>query len=90
LALTAITVGAAGMDFGAGNTAIAPAIASVKASQVALFFMHLRREKPMNAIIFVCGLLLLGVFLALCAIDLDTRDAIRPANPPRTAAASRS
>lgn len=86
LALTAVTVAAAGVDFGAGNTVIALAIASVKASLVALFFMHLRHEKPMNAIIFVSGLVFLGVFLTICAIDLDTREEIRPSNLPRTAA----
>ncbi len=85
-ALTVITVLAAGVDFGSGNAVIALVIASVKASLVALFFMHLRHERPMNAIIFVCGLLFLGVFLTLCVIDSDTRDVIRPANPPRVVA----
>ncbi len=86
VALTVITVAAAGMDFGAGNTVIALLIASVKASLVALFFMHLRQEKPMNAIIFVSGLLFLGVFLIFCAIDLGSRDVVRPPHPPRIAA----
>jgi len=88
-ALTVITVLAASVDFGSGNAVIALVIASVKASLVALFFMHLRHEKSMNAIIFVSGLLFLGVFLTLCVIDTDTRDVIRPANPPRVAAPAR-
>ena len=86
LTLTVITVLAAGVDFGSGNVVIALVIASIKASLVALFFMHLRHEKPMNAIIFVSGLIFLGVFLILCMVDTGTRDVIRPANPPRVTA----
>lgn len=84
--LTVITLLAAGIDFGSGNVVIALAIATVKASLVALFFMHLLHEKAMNSIIFVSGLVFLGVFLMLSMLDTETRDAIRPSNPPRTAA----
>jgi cytochrome c oxidase subunit 4 len=85
ITLTVITVLAAGIDFGAGNVVIALVIATVKASLVALFFMHLLHEKAMNSIIFVSGLVFLGIFLMLSMLDADTRDAIRPSNPPRTA-----
>lgn len=83
LALTAVTVVVAGFDFGAGNVIVALGIASVKAALVALFFMHLRNEKPMNGIIFVSGVVFLGIFLALTLIDTDTRDAVRPSFPSR-------
>jgi cytochrome c oxidase subunit 4 len=81
LALTAITVAAAGFDFGAGNVVIALGIATVKASLVALFFMHLRHDKPMSAIIFVTGAAILGLFLTICTLDSDARveNAVRPA-----------
>ncbi len=39
---------------------MALAIATVKAALVALFFMHLRWDKPVNAIIAVAGFLFLG------------------------------
>ncbi len=84
--LTVVTVVAAGIDFGSGNVVIALVIATVKASLVALFFMHLLHEKAMNSIIFVSGLVFLGIFLMLSMLDTGTRDAIRPANPRRTAA----
>ena len=42
LILTAITVGASYIDFGSGNVVIALIIATIKATIVALFFMHLR------------------------------------------------
>ncbi len=76
--LTVITVLAAGVNFGAANVVIALVIASIKGSLVALFFMHLRHDKPMSAIIFVTGLVMLAVFLILCVIDTGSRDRIRP------------
>ncbi len=83
LALTVITVLAAGFNFGSWNVVIALGIASVKASLVALFFMHLRHDKPMSAIIFVTGAAMLGVFLMICSIDSDARAdaAVRPSTP---------
>ena len=51
LVLTIITVGASYIDFGEGNVAIALFIATIKATVVALFFMHLRHDRPVNAII---------------------------------------
>jgi cytochrome c oxidase subunit 4 len=83
--LTVVTVLAAGIDFGSGNVVIALVIATVKASLVALFFMHLLHEKAMNSIIFLSGLVFLAIFLMLTMLDTDTRDAIRPSRPPRAA-----
>lgn len=82
LVLTAITVAAAGIHFGspAINAVIALLIASLKGSLVALFFMHLRYDKPINAIIFCCGLLFLALFLIFCYIDIDSREVTIPAN----------
>ncbi len=75
LMLTAITVTASGVNFGSPiiNVFIAMTIASIKASLVALFFMHLLWDKPINAIIFVCGLVFLAVFLIFCFIDVESR-----------------
>ena len=90
VAFTIVTVLAAGVEFGSPsvNAVIALVVASVKASLVALFFMHLRHEKPMNAVIFVCGLVCLGIFLMFCFLDTDSRDVVRPANArPAPAAA---
>jgi cytochrome c oxidase subunit 4 len=80
LTLTTITVTAAGIDFGSpsANVVIALIIASIKASLVALFFMHLRWDKPLNAIIFVIGVLFLSLFLIFCVIDEASRPALIP------------
>jgi cytochrome c oxidase subunit 4 len=82
LILTVITVGASYVDFGSGNIVIALFIATIKASLVALFFMHLRYEKPVNGVIAVAGFLFLGIFLMFCFIDQDTRRDPRPTNLP--------
>jgi cytochrome c oxidase subunit 4 len=80
LILTAITVGASYINFGSANVVIALAIATVKAILVALFFMHLVWDKPVNAIIGVAGFLFLGIFLMFDFIDVGTRVNLQPHN----------
>ena len=80
LVLTVITVAASRFDFGSLNVTIALAIATVKASLVALYFMHLRYDKPMNAIIFVISLFFLALFLGGCLTDVESRWDVQPAN----------
>jgi len=46
LVLTVVTVWIAGFDFGAWNLVVAMLVASVKATLVAMFFMHLKYENP--------------------------------------------
>jgi cytochrome c oxidase subunit 4 len=80
LILTVITVVAAGFDFGSANVVIALTIASLKATLVALFFMHLRWEKKINGIIAVTGFLFLGLFLLFSALDQKSRLDPQPTN----------
>ena len=82
LFLTIITVAAASFNFGSANVIIALAIATVKGLLVALFFMHLIWDKPVNAIIAVAGFLFLGVFLMFDFLDVGTRDNLQPRNMP--------
>ncbi len=81
LALTIITVTASRIDFGSStaNIVIAMTIATIKATLVALFFMHLKDDKPINGLIFVSSLLFLAVFLGFCMVDQDSRFDTRPA-----------
>jgi len=82
LVLTAITVAVSRINFGSNmtNVIIALGIASIKGSLVALFFMHLRWDKPMNAIIFCSSLFFLGLFLITCYTDVIARPAVEPTN----------
>jgi cytochrome c oxidase subunit IV len=87
--LTVVTVAASRIDFGTFNVIIALVIATVKGSLVALFFMHLRYDKPMNAIIFLISLAFLALFLISCLTDYETRWSVQPTNlrPPSGAPA---
>jgi cytochrome c oxidase subunit 4 len=80
LVLTIITVTASRIDFGSStaNVVIAMTIATIKASLVAIFFMHLKDDKPINGLIFVSTLLFLAVFLGFCLVDADSRFDSRP------------
>jgi cytochrome c oxidase subunit 4 len=79
--LTVTTVLAASFDFGSANVIIALVIATIKASLVAMFFMHLLHDKPINSIILVSGLVFLSIFLMLTLLDAGTRLPIQPATP---------
>ena len=79
LARTVVTVTAAGIDFGPYNTVIALVIATIKASLVALFFMHLRYDK-FDAVVFLGGVLFLGIFLIFTLFDINSRQTILPSN----------
>ena len=79
LVFTIITVQASYIDFGEMNLVVAMVIATIKASLVALFFMHLRHDK-FNAVIFVGGLLFLAIFLIWTLFDIGTRETILPLN----------
>jgi len=76
IVLTVVTVAASYVDFGSANAVIAVLIATMKASLVALFFMHLKYDRPFNGFIFVIAFVFLGVFLLLTMDDLGTRGQI--------------
>lgn len=69
IALTAITVAVSYFDFGPFNLMVALGVATIKAALVALWFMHLRYDSGLNAVIFLVGVAFLGLFLAITMID---------------------
>jgi cytochrome c oxidase subunit 4 len=71
--LTVVTVRVSYFDFGSANIIIAVLIATVKASLVAAFFMHLRHDKLFNTISFLAAFLFLAVFILLTYDDLGYR-----------------
>jgi cytochrome c oxidase subunit 4 len=72
------------------NVIVALTIATIKASLVALFFMHLLHDKPVNSIILVSSFVFLGIFLISCYTDVVSRDKVEPVNmkPSTTAPAT--
>ena len=82
LILTVITVWVASIDLGNINIWAALSIAAIKGSLVALFFMHLRYDRPFNGIILVASFAFVALFISFAltdtreyAPDLDTGNA---------------
>ncbi|HZN41357.1 MAG TPA: cytochrome C oxidase subunit IV family protein [Planctomycetota bacterium] len=73
LVLTAITVAASRINFGSANMLIAMAIASIKASLVIAFFMHLRWDTGINKIVFLSSFLFLSLLFIFTLGDQATR-----------------
>lgn len=71
LFLTVITVAAAQVDFGtkAMNLAIAMLIATVKASLVILYFMHIRYDRLFHGVMISSGVLAAVLFVAFTLVD---------------------
>ena len=69
LILTGLTYWTGRMDFHGWDLKIAMVIATIKASLVCLIFMHLKWDKPLNAILFFIALMFVGIFLAYTVTD---------------------
>src|SRR5580704_2747448 len=63
ICLTLLTVKVSYYDFGSANIVIALLVATMKASLVAAFFMHLRYDKLFNTIAFLSAFLFLAIFI---------------------------
>lgn len=70
--LTLVTVAAAQVSFGAWEVWVSLGIASIKATLVAVYFMHLRHDKPFNGVVFVSSLMFVALFLGLTLMDLQS------------------
>jgi cytochrome c oxidase subunit 4 len=66
---TWLTVAATYVDLGALNIWIGLAIATAKAVLVALYFMHLRWDRPFNAVLFLGAVVFLLLFIGLAMMD---------------------
>lgn len=99
LILTGITVGASYINFGSptANVVIAVTIATIKASLVGLFFMHLKYDKASSAVIFLGSFMFLGLLLLFSFWDISSRQDPYPGNykgvgapaaPPASSAAT--
>lgn len=74
LVFTVTTVLTGRMDLGAVNLPLALTIATIKATLVVLFFMHLSESHGVNRLVFVVSLLFLLVLILGVFGDLLTRD----------------
>jgi len=75
--LTVVTVAVTKLDFGqTGDIVVAMIIASVKATAVALFFMHLKHEDPLTWVYASYPLILMALLVVSSVADDKVR---RPA-----------
>jgi cytochrome c oxidase subunit 4 len=71
--LTALTIAVAGMHLGRLSVLGALVIASIKASLVLLWFMHLKYEKKMFMIMFVVAVAFLTIAIGVTFFDIAYR-----------------
>ena len=73
LALLLLTIGAAYLDLGRFNFALAMAIATAKAVLILLYFMHVRYSSKLTWAFSSAAFLWLGILLVLSLNDYFTR-----------------
>jgi cytochrome c oxidase subunit 4 len=69
LLFTVLTVVATILPKGSLEIWISLGIATVKASLVAAYFMHLRYDNPLHAVLFAFGLLFVALFVGFVLLD---------------------
>ena len=70
LVLTVITVAVRYVDLGEANMPVALGIALVKATIVALIFMHLRWDRPFNLLVLVGSIIFVLLLIAFASMDV--------------------
>ena len=79
--LTGVTVWSAQYDLGRIDLVVAMGIATVKATLVALYFMHLRYDKGFHTVVILGALVFVFLFVSMVLLD---RDAYQPEIDART------
>jgi cytochrome c oxidase subunit 4 len=72
-ALTGLTVGVSFLDLGRLSTVVALGIATVKATLVVLYFMHVRYSTRLIPLAVVAGIFWLLILFVLTLSDYETR-----------------
>jgi len=69
LFLTALTVSVTRVNLGQANVLIALLIAVAKAGLVAMYFMHLRYDRPFHGVVLIVALLFVALFIGMLVLD---------------------
>lgn len=93
LFFTFVTVAVTWINLGPLSLPVAIGIATVKAMLVALFFMHLKYDRPFNSVVLVSSIFFLMLFVGLALLDTlhyrqDLIPGYSPAMPQTEAAAT--
>ena len=75
LTLTALTLTLSNYNFGRLDLAIAMVIATIKATLVMTYFMHLRWDRPFNAVIFLSSFIFAAIFFGFSLLDTSQNQA---------------
>ena len=76
IALTLLTVGISFLELGAWHTTVGVLIGAVKATLVALFFMHLLHSSRASWLAVLAGLFWLGILMVLTLSDYLSRQVL--------------
>ena len=77
--LTVITVAQSNFDLGRFDVAVVMIIATIKASLVMAFFMHMAFDKPFNVIVFLSSFVFVALFVIFTLSDSKmTSDSFEP------------
>jgi len=76
IALTLLTVGVSFLNLGAWHTTVGVLIGAVKATLVALFFMHLLHSSRASWLAVLAGLFWLGILMVLTLSDYLSRQVL--------------
>ena len=87
LVCTFLTVAVTYFEFGIMNVWVALIIAVIKATLVAMYFMHLRWDKPFNGLILVVALFFVALFIGWVVLDTKEYN-VNFTPPPNTASPS--
>ena len=75
--LTILTVFQATLDLGNLELIFSLIIATIKATLVILFFMHMLHDKPLNVIVFISSFVFVALFIGFTLMDaLAYRDTV--------------
>jgi cytochrome c oxidase subunit 4 len=81
LVFTALTVWVAFMDLGALNNVVALGIATVKATLVLLYFMHVRHSAALTKLAIASGVAFFFLLVAFTLADTVTRSLLGTVRP---------
>lgn len=73
IALTGVTVWISGIDLGPFSMFVGMLVATVKASLVLAYFMHLKYDSNMNRVMFFAGVFFLLIMFIFSYGDIITR-----------------
>ena len=80
---TVLTVAVSYVHLGRANLLVAVLIASIKATLVCAFFMHLKDDTKFHTLIVIAAVTFIGVFFALTLNDVSFREHMDPQSGAR-------